>query len=409
MRRYLQAAVVTALAGFLACQKPLPVPGTALPASPADSAVLRSAVVVLRWTSGDGTADFQVEVATDSRFKQVAVDEVVTSDTCAVILATDGEYWWRVRPRSADSVWGDWTDQWRFTLERYRIVASTRTQGYPHDICIAGGRAYVADGQAGLAVYDISLPESPAFLGAAMDSLNESWGVAVRDSYAFVAYGYTELLVLDVRRPDSMVAVGELSYPQPAYGYDVAVQDSWVYIAADAQFIKVNVADPRYPNLVFQGYYPRDCRGVAVEGRYGYVACEQLGIASWLLDTMPPVQVGNVDSPSNARGVAARGQYVYVADGRDGLVVVDVSDPRQPRQVSALALSGYANAVAVEETLAFVTCGSGGLSIVNVARPDAPSLVSRVSTNYAQGVFPAGAYVYACDRDWGLLVIKHEE
>jgi hypothetical protein len=274
---------------------------------------------------------------------------------------------------------------------------------------LSGTRAYVADGEAGLAVFDISSIESPVWLGGKMDSLNEAWGVTVRDSLAYVAYGYKELLIANVARPESITVVGVLEYPQPAYGYDVALADSFVYIAADAQFIRVNVSDPRYPNLVYQGYYPRDCSGVAVLGDYAFVALGQLGLASWRLDTAPPVQVGSMDTPGKARGLAVAGGLCGVADGLNGLVIADVSDPQHITPVGALGLSGYANAVAIQDTLAFVACGTGGIAVVNIARPGAPALAAKIPSGYAMGVCAAGRYVLAGDRDLGLMVIKQEE
>jgi hypothetical protein len=181
------------------------------------------------------------------------------------------------------------------------------------------------------------------------------------------------------------------------------------YIAADAQFIIVNVSDPMYPNLVFQYRYPYSCRGVCLAGRYCYLALEQLGVAVWDVSTTPPVQVGSFDTPSNARSVAASGDFLYVTDGRDGLIVADVSNPASPSEVGRLALAGYGNRISVSDSLVYVGCSAAGLAVVNVKNPATPVLVAQVSTSYARGAMEYGGYVFACDRDSGLVVIKKEE
>lgn len=393
---------------LVACQKPLPVPEAVLPVAPAAGAVLRSAAVRVAWTPSDD-ARYRLQLATDSKFATLLLDTTLAPDSVVITLTVDGRYYWRVRPVSSDSVWGDWSVTSVFSLERFHIVASARTQGYPHDIAIQGDRAYIADGQAGLVIFDVSDPLQPAIIGSKMDSLNEAWGVAVRDSYTYLAYGYKELLILKTVRPDSITTVGVLEYPQPGYGYDLALTDTFLYIAADAQFIKVGIADPRYPNLVYQGYYPRDCRGVAVSGANAFLAVGQLGLATWRIDTVPPVQAGSADTRGLARGIAVAQNHVFVADGREGLAVFDCSSPAAPVEVGNLPLVGYANTIALHDTLAFVACGDGGISIVNVVRPEAPWLVARIATGYAMGVCPVGQYVYAGDRDLGLVVIKQEE
>jgi hypothetical protein len=393
----------------LFCQKPLSSPGLVIQDSPADSAVLRASAVTFRWQAAERATAYELQVATDAKLGALVSDDTIEVESLQVNVGPDDRYYWRVRPRSADSVWGDWSDTRRFDLERFRVVASLKTQGYPHDLTISGGRAYVADGQAGLAVFDVADPAAPALLGTKMDSMNVAWGVAASDSYAYITYGSKELYIVNVSRPESLKVTGELEYPQPGYGYDVAVRDSFVFLAADAQFIVVNVAQPAYPNLAFQYRYPRDCRGVSVQGNWCYLACGQLGVAVWKVESLPPRQVASFDTPANALSVAVSGNYLYVADTRNGLVVADVSDPLNPRPVATLALFGYARHVSVTDSLAYVSCEAGGLAVVNVARPEQPVLAATVSLPYTMCAQAEDGYVFAGDRDSGLVVIKLEE
>jgi hypothetical protein len=410
--RRLQAAVrhlLTAVLLFGACLTPLPAPGPVVLVAPPDGAVLRSAEFLLDWEPAEAAAAYQVQLSARTTFATPLIDTTLLPDSARLTLATDGAYYWRVRPLSLDSVLGEWTTARRLDLTRFTLVTAASSQGYPHDVALQGDRAYVAQGQAGLAVYDISTTESPRLLGAKMDSLNEAWGVAVRDTIAYLAYGYKELVVMNVARPESIRVTGVLEYPQPGYGYDIALTDSFAWVAANSQFLRVEVADPRYPNLVQQAYYPRDCRGVAAGNGFVYLALGQLGIAAWDTRTTPPAQVGAMDTPGFARGLTAVGNTLYVADGREGLLIVDVTDAAHPVRVAALDLSGYANTVTVADTLAYVACGDGGLSVVNVARAAEPVLVARVPLGYCMGVAVRGSHVFAGDRDLGLVVIRQED
>jgi hypothetical protein len=139
------------------------------------------------------------------------------------------------------------------------------------------------------------------------------------------------------------------------------------------------------------------------------VVGEQLGLDVWRADTVPPLQLGNLDTPGNSRGVAARGNRAFVADGREGLAVIDVSDPAAMREVARITLDGYATSVALRDTVAFIACGGGGVSIVRVTEPDSPQLVATLTTPYAAGVCAYGDRVLLADRDLGLAVIRQEE
>ncbi len=413
MRRMLMLAPVLAVAALEGCDRPLPVPHPVTLWTPVDGALLTEPGVEFSWSSG-GFHEWLFELGMDGDFDDPLRRDTIMIDEDDVIawsatVVKDGEYCWRVRARSEDGVWGTWSAVREFTLERFEVVAVVPTPGYAQAIAVAGDRVYIADGQAGLAVFDVSDPESPQYLGSVMDSLNEAYGVAVQGRYAYLAYGYKELMVVDVSNPDSLAIAGELEYPQPGYGYDIVWRDSVALIAADAQFIAVEVDDPAHPDLRFQYRYPRGLRGIAVRDSWCFLALEQLGVAVWNVSTLPPVAVGSFDTPSNARDVAVAGDYLYVADGRAGLLVADVSDPGQPVVAAALELSGYVQQVSVHGTRLYAGCGSDGVCVVDVSDPSAPVVIAEIETGYARAALEHDGYVFVCDRDLGLAVIQIKE
>ncbi len=391
-----------------ACNRPLigPVPPWLL--SPGDGTASHASPLLV-WSRSPDAARYGVQVATNARFAEPVLDVAVSDTTLQTSLASDGDYFWRVRSIGEDGVAGVWSETWRFGRARFRVVGHAPLTGYAQDIAACGSLLFAAEGQAGVSAHSLANPAEPVLLCRVMDSQNEAYGVCPVDTLLHVAYGYKELATYSAARPDSLFVLGELEYPQPGYGFDVAASDSFVFIAADAQFIVANAARARYPELVFQYRYPRGCRGVAVADGICYLALEQLGVEAWDVRTMPPTRLGWLDTPSNARGIDARGTTVVVADGRGGLVVVDAADPRQLRLQAVLALPGYATRVSLADTLALVACGAGGVGIVNVARPDAPLLAARLPGSNTRGVAAVGRYVYGADRDLGIIVIERED
>ncbi len=403
MRR--TAAIALLVLFWAGCDVPYPRPDPVGLVSPASGSVVVSPVVTLNWLSASDAELYRVRVTTDPDFDSFHED-TLDGTSIDYQAGIDAHYYWRVYARNSNGVWSDRSETWTFILERFRVVATAATQGYAQDIWVEGDRACIADGQAGLAVFDVSNPLEPQLLGVVMDSLNEAYGVVISDSYAYVAYGYKELLIADLSDPESLAIVGELEYPQPGHGYDIAHADSLVYIAADAQFIVVNVKNPPNPDLRFQYRYPRGCRGVALQDSFCFLALEQIGVAIWNVSELPPSPVGSFDTPSNARSVAAEGDYLYVADGRGGLIVVDVSDPASPQTVATCQLEGYAERVTVSDTLAFVGCRDDGIAVFNVTEPESPRLVAQIATSYVRTAQRSGGYLFACDRDQGLVVIE---
>lgn len=406
MNRNLLASGAASLLVFCAsCDLPRPGPVEPVPVAPAAGAVLNHSVVEFEWQPVPGAAEYEFQLGRGQEFEDPLVSDTVAGVSLSLRVCTDGRHGWRVRARNGAGLAGEWAES-DFVLERFRVIATKPASGYAQDICVRGTRAYVADGQAGLAVFDVSRPEAPELLGLVSDSLNIAYGVAADDRYCYVAYGYKELLVADLLDPDSMTIVGELEYPQPGTGYDVAVNESLAFVAADAQFLVVGIVDPAHPELRYQDYYPRCCRGVALDAGRCYLALEQLGIVAWDVASMPPVQLGSVDTRSNARGLAAMGGIVYVADGRAGLTIVDARSPEAPLVIGSLELNGYADDVSVQDSLAFVAITDGEIAVVDIGDPTQPGLVARIAANNVRGVQRLGNYLYAADRDLGLVVVE---
>lgn len=149
---------------------------------------------------------------------------------------------------------------------------------------------------------------------------------------------------------------------------------------------------------------------VEVVGGLAYVAVGANGLV--IVDVSRPDQprvLGSVDTPgdrhSSANCVAVRGAWAYVAGGPWGLQVVDVSDPHHPRIAAGVATPGDACEVAVSEGYAYVTLGSDGLSVVDVTDPGAARVVAHLATGSpAFGIALAGGCAYLAAGSGGLQV-----
>jgi formylglycine-generating enzyme required for sulfatase activity len=66
-------------------------------------------------------AGYQVQVNTNDSFTDPMVEEIVTltasQHQVTTVLAEDTTYYWRVKGKNADEVWGDWSSTWNFTID----------------------------------------------------------------------------------------------------------------------------------------------------------------------------------------------------------------------------------------------------------------------------------------------------
>lgn len=196
-------------------------------------------------------------------------------------------------------------------------------------IHVIGDRAYVAAGNPGLWIVDISDPEEPKGVKL-YDTPGYAMDVYVVGKYAYVADGSNGLRVIDISNVESPREVGFCDTPNRAKR--VYVADNHAYVADDYGGLRViNVSDPENPYEVSFCNVMRAC-GLHVANGYAYVACDEYhGLR--IIDVSDPTNSHEVGAyhTSWVEEVHVVGDYAYVIEPRAGLRVIDISNPLIPR------------------------------------------------------------------------------
>ena len=292
----------------------------------------------------------------------------------------------------------------------FEIVSVCNLPGYSKGIDVSGDFAYVANGQAGLQIINISNPESTYIEGEYLTS-RSAQGIAVRDSFAYLVLSSEKgLLVLNINDPSYPSLIGE----DPGYTeYNViAPPDTfYIYIAAHDFFIIENCSIPTLPYYDQRISTSGIARGIFVSDSLAYLACEQMGLYIYYAvrpDSEVPL-LGSIDTPSNARDVYVAGDYAYVADGRAGLVIIDVNDSQNPKISSVYDTPGYANDIFVSGNYAYIADAEAGLQVIDISNPENPIYYGELETSYANAIYVKDELIYIADRDMGLVIITEEE
>ncbi len=242
-------------------------------------------------------------------------------------------------------------------------------------LAVVGNHAYIAAGDGGLIVIDISNPLAPVQVGA-NTSLGKTHLVTAAGSYAYVVTGpdggERRLKVVDVNNPATPLLKGELGIDPSTRG--LATTAGHVLAAGAGQGLSViTVAVPTAPALVHRrSPMVADAQGVFAVDNRAFVADGFRGLA--ILDVANPTgpqRLGGVDTPGLARQVVVAGGLAYVADDQAGLRVASVSNPTTPALLGGLDTPGAAIDVEVKGGYAYVADGSGGLRVIDVSSPTA--------------------------------------
>jgi len=147
---------------------------------------------------------------------------------------------------------------------------------------------------------------------------------------------------------------------------------------------------------------------VAIRGETAYLVVGTKGLL--LVDVTDPAQPREIGSHSTrgyAQAIAVSGDYAYVANRGEGLTILDVSDPTRPFEVGSIDTQGSAQDVIANGRTAYVADQRGGLQIVDVSRPEAPRLLATFETQgYAEAIDYRGGVVFVAAGDAGLELVN---
>lgn len=263
-------------------------------------------------------------------------------------------------------------------------------------VFVANKRAYLAAGDDGLFVLDVSKPQQPPQVLGQIGLLGRLKDVFVDGNLAYAVNYDGTLHIIDVSSSRTPRLV--TSYDTPGNSWDVRVVDQRAYVADGIAGLQIlNVKNRRRP-IKLGSYAAWSAEQIDVVGTRGYVSG---GASMQIVDLARPAQpqlLGRLDLRGWAVDTAVVGNRAYVArQGRfngasfidGGLEVVDVSDPTRPRSLGSVPLAS-ANAVQAAGNYVYVV-GEGGLFIFDASNPAAPVELSHVS-------FPGGFDIEVVDN-----------
>jgi len=269
-----------------------------------------------------------------------------------------------------------------------------RPENEEQPIHLIYGFLYVADKEEGLVVIgDPNLQSKSPGVGTLLDG-------DPRNNFLKRAYAFNPNGVLKGARRISIVG-------------------TYAYILCDAGLAVVNLDNPLKPELTAQIGAPFliEPRGIAVQFRYAFVV-DSLGLKVLditHLDRPDPVQGAWVPL-ADARNVYVARTYAYVAAGKQGLAMVDIERPEQPKLDQIFNADGVMNDVndvkigmVSAELFAYVADGKNGLRVLQLLSPaDNPNFSGfsprptpkLIATHHTRG--RALAVSKGIDRDRGV-------
>ena len=278
-------------------------------------------------------------------------------------------------------------------------------------IAVSGNIAYLALGDAGVQLVDITVSSLPSKRGIE-PTPGFATDIVVEGGHAYVADLFEGLQIINLSNPDAPVLIGTLRMPDQAMG--VGVVNGVVYVAAGRSGLRViDASDSANPEELTFVEIPGVARRVRIVSDRAYVAAGEGGLR--ILDmTIPtnPVEVGAYESSGLAWDVAIDNIRAYLVDLDVGLRVISVSDSVNPVEIAFDNTIGRPYAVTGADEQIFLTDGNSQVSflLLNPAM-NALSKVSEwrtlgeVQDLVVSGSVTTGLTLYVAAGDSGLRIL----
>jgi hypothetical protein len=231
------------------------------------------------------------------------------------------------------------------------LLASTPAANAIWDVAVAGDRAYIADGTAGLRVLDITNPAAPTFLGSVAVT-DDNFGVTLHGNYAYLAVDIDGVRAVDITNPAAPVDVGGVNTPGAAHR--IAISGNHAYVADFSGHLQVlDITNPAAPTIV------------------------------------------GATSTGLPLDVALSGDHAFTIEV-SGFEVIDVLNPTSPVSVATMPVAGAMD-LAVDGSIAYVLTSAGGgrLWMIDVSNPATPALFGEIPLPVGRGLAAHGRHVFA--------------
>lgn len=297
----------------------------------------------------------------------------------------------------------------------YKIVKKYQTSGYAQDVLKKDNLLYIAQGEGGLEIVDITNPEEPQTISVTSEGVRGySTKVALQDSVIYLAAGSFGVTVLNV--VDPVVPFVTVSNTSMKPAKNLHIMGNYLFTAVSEQGVKIS--DITYPtdpdprgSINTNGF--AYCVTTTSDSAFLVAACGEMGMNIYNISDFQQgygeyPHVAWCDTPGKAEEVILLEEQsiAFLACGTAGLQIIDYADTNNVHIVGSYDGGGYAKDLIYDTNdRIYLSTELSGLQIINVSDLTNPQIIGKVDTEFSLGIDMDDDYIYLADENEGLIVI----
>jgi hypothetical protein len=223
--------------------------------------------------------------------------------------------------------------------------------------------------------YWLTLDPDPAAPRVRSQTVPGAWDMAVARTHALVCDD-TPFLSVYAMTETNWTSVAKLK--MPSMTENIVLRSNRAYVANHTAGLTIaDISDPAKPGIIANLNPKIDCDGIALWKQcailYGHWESRLV-----LVDVSDPAQPRELgiyqhEPKTFIQGeVAANDGIACAVAGKHGLVIVNIADPANPKLAKVVDLKGAVTDVALMDGLAFAAAGQGGVHVLDLKNPAQP-------------------------------------
>ena len=282
------------------------------------------------------------------------------------------------------------------------VVAREATPGPLYGVDCEGEYCFVAEGELGMQVFDVSNPANPRSAGL-FETADSIVGILVKDGIAYLAQERGGTVLVDVSEPSAAVQIGWLNTTNPL---DMVLRDDLLFVADNYSGLRIaDVSDPANPLQIGWVVTQDDAQGVDVEGDFAYVVHHSGLQVVDISSPGSPITTGSLDFEYDPVDVAVVGSRAYAVTHNTGLVIVDVSQPDAPFLITRVFLPNQAVGIEIEGSVAYIVSEAGGVVMMDISDVAGVRVIGCLPSGESTNDISLGRnHLFIADGSGGLVV-----
>lgn len=286
-----------------------------------------------------------------------------------------------------------------------KVEVMAPAEGICYSSLIVGDLAYVAYGDFGLRILDISNPAGISEFGN-IETTGSARKVVVKDNVALIANRAGGVWVVDVTNsaaPDSLTKLVDETVN------DIAMVGNYAYAAArDAGIAVINATTANAP--VVESYISDTYgEGVAAYGNRMAASTWEKIVFFDITNPAAPVKGAEVTLLTGTGEFTLHGNYAYIHD-YDTLRIYDMTDVNNIVTLGKVYTGGsWDGSAAIEGNFAYANAETNGIRVIDITDKNNPAEVGHYDgINSARGVSAANGLVYVAEKEGGLAIYRND-